>query len=420
MKKTAKMLIFFFVTFCLCASFLFLSSLIPQKNIDKNIASSVVKLVEEGLFCRILDGKSSAMLDNFTDSTIITVTKSTDFKTNPVSFLTNPIIEPGDINEYDPLSNLENYVAGKVNAKGTYVRYWMGFRIFLRPLFSFFDYSQIRIIQLALLLLLGLATALSVWKNTGFMTAVMYGFSILLIRPLVISRSFQFSCCLFIAMIAVLAVPFVKRRLDDMKGFFMVVGMLTMFFDFYTVPVLTFGMPMIYYAAIQSVSQDAVKMRDVISSFLHWAAGYVGMWIAKLFMVEIATDESGFANAFSEFMHWMGPHKETGEQVSAWQALDAVRKVVFESTATNIVMAMFAVCMLAVLLIRIGRKDLSVNAFKKNLPVLFVAALPIAWFCAAANPTKTHTFFQYRSIAATYWAVGAFVTLSSNKIQCDK
>jgi len=411
MKKAAKNIALFFIILCLCTSFLFLSTLLPQKPIDDNIAASMERLSFEGLYCKILDGKKSSTLDNFTDSLIIMVTKSSDYRSEPMSFLTNPIVSIDGVEEWDPLLNLENYVAGKVGTEGTYVRYWMGFKVFLRPLFSVFTYSQIRIVQLGLLLLLGLATLLSVWKNTNFMTAVMYGLSVLLIRPLVISRSFQFSCCLFIALLAVLALPYVKRRAESLNGFFMAVGMLTMFFDFYTVPVLTFGMPMVYCAAICAVSGDGVKVKDIIVAFIYWMAGYVGMWIAKLSLIEIITSEKGFSNGFAEFMHWMGPGKRVENQSSTLQALNEVRKVVFESTAINLVMALFVAIMLALLIVKACRRELSASALKKNMPVLFIAAFPIIWYCVAANPTKSHAFFQYRSIAATHWAAGAFVTL---------
>ena len=38
------------------------------------------------------------------------------------------------------------------------------------------------------------------------------------------------------------------------------------------------------------------------------------------------------------------------------------------------------------------------------------ALLPLAWMCAAATPSANHAFFQYRSLAATFWGLCLLVT----------
>ena len=41
---------------------------------------------------------------------------------------------------------------------------------------------------------------------------------------------------------------------------------------------------------------------------------------------------------------------------------------------------------------------------------IWLAVLAILWFACTAQPTAIHYWFQYRSIALTHWAVGAYVT----------
>ena len=68
---------------------------------------------------------------------------------------------------------------------------------------------------------------------------------------------------------------------------------------------------------------------------------------------------------------------------------------------------------------RFGRNTLdilkSLDVMKKCAPVLIIAVIPLIWFAVAAQPTVIHTFFQYRNIALTYWAVGAFICVIYNK-----
>ena len=44
--------------------------------------------------------------------------------------------------------------------------------------------------------------------------------------------------------------------------------------------------------------------------------------------------------------------------------------------------------------------------------LLLAAALPFLWFCCTAQPIAIHYWYQYRSIALTHWAVGAYVTMT--------
>ena len=38
--------------------------------------------------------------------------------------------------------------------------------------------------------------------------------------------------------------------------------------------------------------------------------------------------------------------------------------------------------------------------------------LPLLWFFCTAQPIAIHYWYQYRSIALTHWAVGAYVTMT--------
>jgi len=410
-KNLLRYILIFALTLAVCTALLFLSEFVPQKGIDENIANSVGRLIEEGLYPAVLDGNASARLDNFTDSVIIMVCKSSSFEENPLAFLLNPIIEVKNIGEYDPISKLEDYVKDEnLKAEGTYVRYWMGFRLFLRPLFALFDYSQIRLIQFGLLMLLVAAAGLSVWKNTNFSTAFLFGMSILLIRPVVISRSFQFSCCVFIMLAAILLLPAMQRRIER-TAYFLVIGMLTMFFDFYTAPVLTFGMPMVYCAAIASVRREEFHVSDVFKCFAAWFAGYVGMWIAKLSITTAFTPQNGFENGFSELVYWLkNGNAKAADHVPFMLPFKRIYEVVCPNTAAKLIMAALAAALLLFALWRLRRGKMSMGGLRKNLPLLLIGIFPLLWFAVAARPTANHAFFQYRGIAVLYWAVGAFVS----------
>ena len=48
------------------------------------------------------------------------------------------------------------------------------------------------------------------------------------------------------------------------------------------------------------------------------------------------------------------------------------------------------------------------SAFWKYRGLLFLAALPIVWMLAAPHVTYIHYWFQYRSIALSFWSAGVY------------
>ena len=56
------------------------------------------------------------------------------------------------------------------------------------------------------------------------------------------------------------------------------------------------------------------------------------------------------------------------------------------------------------------RKKLRLCDVTAHAKLLAVALLPLIWFAVTAQPIAIHYWYQYRGIALTYWAVGAYVT----------
>lgn len=392
----------FFITLFLCTLVLFASELLPQEPIDRHVSQSAERLEFEGAYAYILDGRKSAMLDNFTDAIILTVCRSSHIG-EPLSFLTNPMFD-GD----DSVGSLAAYCREGAEPDGHYVRYWLGFRIFLRPLLELFDLRGIRFTVLGTLFVLTLLAMVSVYKNVSLPAALAFGLSILLVRPYVISRCMQFACCPLIAVSAMLFIPWAERDRRRCLPFFMVLGMLTMFFDFYTVPALTFGMPMVYYMSILAKKGERLTVGTVLRCFGMWFLGYILMWMAKLLLTNLFTPYDGFSNSFREFRLWTD-RKSNAEpgQYTALKAFVSVYHVICPDALCKGIMAALAACCAALILwaVKAGRKGRLAQA----LPILSVGVLPLLWFAASARPIIVHTYFQYRSIAVLYWAVGAFI-----------
>lgn len=405
--KTIRYASVFLLASAVCIAALLAAAFLPQSRIADNISRSLPGFVNEGTYPRLKEGYSSATLDNFTDSlTIMEVLgmKSDDLQT----VFSNPLF----LQKEDPMESLVNYAENPdLLPDGYYVRYWMGFRASLRLLFSFLTYSQIRRLNFLVLVCLTGLSMLSVAKNVNYASALGLGLCLLLMRPLIIARSFQYTTCFLIALAAMPFVPLIRRRKACFGLFFMVVGMLTQFFDFYSVPVLTLCLPLLFHFAMQAASERG-ELRELATASLSWMGGYVLFWLEKLLLSTVFSPINGFSNGFAEFLYWMNRRPASGGSKLLY-AYRRVWNVVCPSLYASLVLggltAVLAIYAYAA--IRRGKRSAK---HLWNSAIVGTMFLPLIWMGVAATPTGNHAFFQYRSIAAVFWGFCLLVTAAAD------
>lgn len=394
----------FLLTSVFSIAALFAAAILPQDRIAENISRSLPGLVNEGTYPRLKEGHPSAMLDNFTDSlTLMEVLgmNGEDVKT----VFSNPLF----LQKGDPLASLVNYAEHPdLEPDGYYVRYWMGFRASLRPLFSFFTYSQIRKINLLVFAGLAALSMVSVARRLNLDSAAGLGLCLLLMRPLIIVRSFQFSTCFFIALAALPLVPLIKGRRERLGVFFLVLGMLTQYFDFYSVPALTLCLPLLYYLALRTAGGEGAGFGELACALFSWLGGYVLFWIEKLLLSSLFSPLDGLENGVGEFIYWMKRRPDTGEGRLA-AAFRAVWDTVCPDRYAALVLLSLAALLALYAVWKIRRGKLRPGQIW-NGPLACAALLPLLWMAAAATPTAQHAFFQYRSLAAVFWGLCLLVT----------
>ncbi len=386
---------------------LLLCACLPQGAIDAHVRDAALALKSEGTYPRVFDTADTAQLDNYTDAIIMDESRGMT-ASRISSILTNPVHRAAE----DPVEALAIYAEQEADAQESffYPRYWMGFRVLTRTALVFLNYLQIRRCLGFLLLGLMLLTLLSVAGHAGVRAAFCFGLSLLLVRPQVICNSLQFSCCFFLALLGMLAVPRLRRRRSWEGLFFMELGVLVMYFDFYTVPLLSFGLPMVYLCLLDAQAGEKLSWKRVLGDLGLWFTGYLLMWLAKLVLTTAFTTENAFESAFVTLFKWAGG-EGTGASPSPLRALQAVRRAVTVDTAGAVIWLGAVLCALLALLICAGRGKTRPRAFREHWVLLLLALLPPLWFIATAKPIEAHAWFQYRSIAMSYWALGAWLSL---------
>ena len=74
---------------------------------------------------------------------------------------------------------------------------------------------------------------------------------------------------------------------------FMILGMTTMFFDFYTAPLITLGLPLLGWLICDNYSAHPAPVKKQalwsLKALAVWFGSYVSMWLTKLVLTEVFT-----------------------------------------------------------------------------------------------------------------------------------
>lgn len=405
-KRPAKYVLFFLATVAAALLLLLCGACLPQSRIDNHVMQSASIMLAEGCYPNISDGAQTSQLDNFTDALMLMESKATTIR-HPETILTNPLYTNGA----NPVSDLYRYcVDSNIEPASFYVRYWMGFRGFLRLALVFLNYYQIK--RYLALAFFGLFAAVicSLAKNTGTKAAFIFALSVILVKPQIVCASMQFSCCFLIAFAAMLLVPWLSRNLRHAGLFFMEVGMVTMFLDFYSTPIITFGLPAVYLYLLQTKQGHTPKLKEILRNFLAWFAGYLLMWLSKLVLTSLLTEQDAVQNGLGSLLMWLGADgfALSNGAYSPATALRQVVKAICQDRDGAIFLGGLLAAALGVLAVNLVRRKLLI----RNWPVLLIGLMPVIWFAVSAEPTTVHYWFQYRSVVVCFWALFGFVFLS--------
>lgn len=362
---------------------LWISYLLPISEDSVHVAESVSILNQEGLYPTAplmiqhvgmpIGKRNGGIMDNFTDSIMITTAGR----------------KPAEGALYQSMN-----MASSVVENG-YSYYWHGYVALLRPLLLFFDYSDIRILnQLIQMIIVTLLTCIVYRKKKGFYAALpltIYG----LLMPMAVSQSLQYSWVFYIGMIGSLAV--VKFHDQLSKGqriyfLFLILGMLTSYFDLLTYPLFTWGIPVIWLIITDDDSVNAKKqLQHVFFSGIFWILGYGGLWAGKWVIGQAITHKPIIRQAWYEILYRGGNIQNDVDRLASFKATVLSNLQVCINVQVAFILGLWIVWWCC----QIIRKPYRIKK-EKTLALLLVALSPLSWYMVLQNHTYMHSSFTYR------------------------
>lgn len=409
MRDIGKLLLKEFIIVICCAIFgvvaLTITYFIPQEDMCENVRESAIILHNEGLGAHIWDTISETMLDAYTDGLMLNVSYTeTDDGIRDILLGTWVEVEK-DTHGINPMESLYEVIALANDDYHiiNYGRYWHGYQIILRPLLCFYTYADIRqfnmILQLALVFIFVYILARSEDKMLIIPFWGMYSF----LSPLAIFSSFQYSACFYAMMFSLIILFGFRKRLKDASRnyLFLLVGIMTAFFDLLTYPFITLGVPLIAYLASDYECLISFKkgIREVFFYTMSWGIGYVGMWASKWIIASLFTNENVIGNAIEQLKFRSGhySHKDT------WFSTMKLNLAACNKEVLLLIFIGLVVCFIVSRIKHYGNMHMKICL--GTLVILLVSCYSLIWYYFTMEHSSCHAHFTWRELGISVFGI---------------
>lgn len=366
-------------------------------------AQSAELMAKEGCYPE-LTGIWFSRLDNWTDSIMLMEASDATDDTLLHRAMLVPHGSFGEESEVSPFDAFQRHELGGEAYTGsvTYARYWHGYLVFLKPLLLVTDYSGIRIVNGAALLLMTAIALWMLWKRDLKVCAAPFAIAALMMMPAVLAKSLQISVCYYLLTLGVIGMAAIPaEKLDKLTPFlFLNLGIAAAYFDFLTYPVAVFGIP----AVVLTVRKTDKPLKDrilcLVLAGLCWGFGFAGMWGSKWLLASLLTEENVIADAFSMILHRTGA--DSGESYSVLSTIQMNLYAFLKSPMSALLLLTGGYWGIA-LFQKDGPKFS--DSLQILIPFLLLALMPFVWYSFARNHSWIHFFFTNKLLVVTVFAV---------------
>lgn len=412
MKKCFRALAALLIVVFLCTACNFAAFLIDTEDMREHTWQGCLMFGEQQSTPQMVGGFLSAQLDNFTSVLILKTAGYVGEETLVRKALAGFRIDaPAQIgqSEWDAFCQ---YELGENSPSGglSYSRYWHGYTLPLRLLLCVLNVANIQMLlyfaQLALfffVLLLMLRRGLKRLIPGFFL-------SYFLLMPFAASICLQYVPVTMLMLGACAAILLWDKKIDcliGMPAFFILLGILTNYFDLLTFPLVALGFPITLLLALRLKTGDSFLRLFMTTALcgIGWALGYAGMWAFKWVLVDMITDYSTIWGLMTQiFLRTSdngGDFSRIGVVMRNLNVILAKKSYLLLIGITGVITLIPAAKMLI-------RRDARFDA--RALMLLVVAMVPFVWYMVMSNHSFDHTYYTYRNVTMT--AMAGFTFLS--------
>ena len=438
-----KVLISGTATIVICIALLFVTALIPQNALQKNMEKSSDYYNNHQMFDHVTDYMFLSRQDNYADCILTNIIYHIDQNNLAESILSASYYNPED----EGVQTSFAYAVGsKVEPNVDYSRYWHGSMVLLRPLFIIFDIEGVRMVLGILILIMTVWFEVLLFKNHYSVFGVCYGIGLILVSVWMCAFCVEYAMP-FVVMSVELPVLFalltrayekkdvqndkVKRdehklgnqKADEHKSdnfkpevilwaVLACAGIVTAFVDFLTTETITFTMAYVLYLIVKNRHNQMRTVKEelicLVKSGIVWLVSYGLMIALKWVLALIVLGKDAFFNALSQAALRISGDATLGNATGAevvsdyermsgalWRNIGCIYP--FKSTMS------YGTAMIFILLVGLVVFSIWYLFREKaksciNKVMVMVSLIPVLRFLVLNNHSYIHFFFTYRAL----------------------
>ena len=209
--------------------------------------------------------------------------------------------------------------------------------------------------------------------------------------------------------ISMVASIIICKRYDKIKNismYFMVIGMVTCFFDLLTHPIITLGIPITVYLLLKQEKEHTglkENIKLIIVNSIMWGIGYLLTNLTKWILVDVFYRRNLINIAFEQFLF-----RSQAASVSDPKFLGEAVIYNFEQAGIRVYLFLAVIFIYVIAYLIRNYKVMKFNV-KAGVPYLIISLMPIAWYLLMNNHDVDHSYFTYRGLVVFYIGVGLFL-----------
>ena len=417
--KIVKYIMSFLLVMIILNILMYLSCTISSKNLKNNVIESAKILTKEGYFYPVKD-ISEVTNNNYTDAQIINELYSIDNIHPFISYMKtrknyDKSIKQHEIEDvngngitvnylkkekfeyfnkvFDTISELNNYLDNNIHYNFNNGRYWHGYIMVYRPLLLIFNIKQIRLLLFIIYIILFITLIYLIYKRFDISKAIIFASSLICANYFSASYSLESTPIFLIMMISSILLLLKIDKIKDIGLYIFIVGCITNFFDYLTVPLITIGIILSLYVLKLFEEKKDWKycIKFIIINSLIWLIGYTCTWFFKWILYDLTIPSKtnmikvGITQCIFRIQRTSG---NIYYGITVW---DRIFGFLY-----NVPIYILSTLVLIIILKKFNYKINILN--KKALVFLLISIMPITWYIALANHTIIHYHFVHRHI----------------------
>ena len=388
---------------------LLLVYMLPTEPMKNHVYWSLDMIEKEFTDEVLIEGYRATLTGNFTDCLMLEHAVYSSESHSLLEQVLHMYRAESYYNENDPDGwwpgqSLMDYLQGLPQPQEvTYSRYWHGYLLILKPLLLLTSVNTIRLFNAALQLIVAGFVVIAFCRKKAYTLAKAFLVSVPFMFFVSTYASLSLSICFYI-MNVVLLVMLNKEEMISTRGlyahFFLIIGMLTSYFDFLTYPLVTLGYPLCVYLYFHGDTfRKNIKRLCILS--VEWFVGYIGMWAAKWVLADLLTGSTIIKDAVDTIVI-RTQSAENASRIGGFFTVIVKNLQVYG----NWCYVLLGILCILILLTSVRRREISniIGRLQKGICFFLIALYPLAWYFVLQNHSEQHWQFTCRIVSITVFA----------------